>query len=146
MNTVILKGNLARDPELRFTPQGTAMCGFDIAINRKWNDANGQLKEEVGFFKCEAWGKTSEVICEYFKKGRPILIQGRLKQDQWEDKATGAKRSAVKVVVDRFDFCGEGKAASGEAPQRSSRAEAPQPDAAGGAAQEDQPQDEDRPF
>ena len=135
MNQVFLLGKLTRDPEQRFTPQGTSTASFGIAINRKWNDQNGQLKEEVNYFDCEAWGKTAETIAQYFKKGRPILIQGRLKQDQWEDKATGAKRSKVKVVVDRFEFCGEGKAATGEAPQRSSRAEAPQPDAASDANQ-----------
>jgi len=147
MNQVFLKGNMTRDPEQRFTPQGTATASFGIAINRRWNDQNGQLKEEVNFFDCEAWGKTSEVICQYFKKGKPILIQGRLKQDQWDDKATGAKRSKVKVVVDRFEFCGEGKAATGEAPQRSSRAEAAQPDAADAGAQyAPETKDEDVPF
>ena len=145
MNLVVLKGNLARDPEQRFTPQGTATCSFDVAVNRKWNDQNGELKEEVGFFRCEAWGKTSETISEYFKKGRPILVQGRLKQDQWNDKTTGDKRSAIKIVVDRFEFCGESKASGGEAPQRSSRAEAPQPATASDAPQPNA-NDEGGPF
>ena len=145
MNLVVLKGNLTADPEQRFTPSGTSTASFNIAINRKWNDQHGQLKEEVHYFQCEAWGKTSETICQWFKKGRPILVEGRLKQDRWDDKATGAKRSAVKVVVDRFEFCGEGKAASGEAPQRSSRAEAAQPDVAHDAPQLDA-EDDKVPF
>ena len=125
MNICVLKGNLARDPEQRFTPSGTATCSFDIAVNRKWNDQNGELKEEVSFFRCESWGKVSETICEYFKKGRPILVQGRLKQDQWSDKTTGDKRSAVKVVVDRFEFCGESKAAGSHMEAAPSRTAAP---------------------
>lgn len=133
MNLVAIKGNLSRDPEQRFTPQGTSTCSFDVAVNRKWNDRDGQLKEEVGFFRCEAWGKTSETICEYFKKGRPILVQGRLKQDQWEDKATGAKRSTIKIVVDHFDFCGESKA-DGSRPEAGPRSvpESPGAPEAGG--------------
>ena len=145
MNLVIIKGNLTRDPELRYTPNGTVVCDLGVAVNHKWTNGDGEKKEEVNFFDAQAWGKTAEVICEYFKKGKPILLQGRLKQDQWKDKATGENRYKIKVVVDRFEFCGEGKAASGEAPQRSSRAEAAQPDAVHDAPQLDAA-DSDMPF
>lgn len=124
MNICIIKGNLTRDPELRYTPNGTQVCDLGVAVNHKWTDGNGEKKEEVNFFDAQSWGKTAEVIAQYFKKGKPILLQGRLKQDQWKDKTTGENRYKVKIVVDRFEFCGEGKAATGESPQRSSRVEA----------------------
>ena len=90
-NKVILAGNLTRDPELRYTPQGTAIAKIGVAINEKWTDKEGQKKERTVFVDVDAFGKTAEVIGQYFKKGRPILIEGRLKLDQWEDKATPAR-------------------------------------------------------
>jgi single-strand DNA-binding protein len=103
VNRVTLLGNLTRDVELR-TAGSTAVGGFGIAINRKWKDAQGQAKEEVTFVDCEAWGKTAENIAKYFAKGRQILVEGRLKLDQWEKD--GQKHSKLKVVVDTFHFTG----------------------------------------
>ena len=100
MNTVIIKGNITRDPELRYLPNGTPVCGFGIAVNEKWTGDDGQKKERVDFFDVEAWSKRGETVAQWFKKGNPILITGKLKQETWDDKQTGAKRYATDVVVD----------------------------------------------
>ena len=99
-------GNLTRDPEVRVTPKGTALCTFGIAVNRTYKNEAGQQVEEVNFFDIECWGKIAEVIGKFFTKGKPIFIQGRLKLDTWDDKATGTKRSKVKVVLEQFQFLG----------------------------------------
>ena len=116
-NKVILAGNLTRDPELRYTPKGTAICQIGLAINRNYTTDAGEKKEEVTFVDVEAWARTAEVIAQYLKKGRPILIEGRLKLDQWEDKQTNQKRSRLKVVCENFQFLdsGGGRAPEGEA-------------------------------
>jgi len=105
-NLVLLVGNLCRDPEMRYTPKGTAVASLSLAVNRTWKGEDGEKKEEVAFIDCEAWGRTAEVITEYHKKGSPILVQGRLKLDSWEDKNTKEKRSKLKVVVESFSFIG----------------------------------------
>lgn len=107
LNSVMLMGNITRDIELRYTPGGTAVCELSIAINRKWKDGSGKLVEEVTFVECELWDKTAEVAAEYLGKGKPIFIQGRLKQESWEDKSTGQKRSKMKVVGERIEFLGK---------------------------------------
>src|SRR5678816_4951609 len=83
-NKVILAGNLTRDPELRYTPKGTAVAKIGLAMNRQWKDETGQQKEEVTFVDVDAFGRQAEVISQYLKKGRPILVEGRLKLDQWD--------------------------------------------------------------
>src|SRR5438093_1564733 len=103
-NKVILAGNLTRDPELRYTPKGTAIARIGLAINRSWKDETGASKEEVTFVDVEAWGRQAEVISQYLKKGRPILMEGRLKFDQWEDKNTHQKQSKLRVVLESFQF------------------------------------------
>ena len=92
-NQVILLGNLTRDPQLRYTPSQMAVCDFGIACNRKFKGADGQMREEVTFVDCTAWGKQADVINQWMTKGKPIFIQGRLKLDTWEDKNGGGKRS-----------------------------------------------------
>lgn len=105
-NKVQLIGNLTRDPELRYTPGGAAVCEFSIAINRKWkNKQSGQMQEEVGFFDITAWGKTGEVCAEYLKKGRPVFVEGRLTQDRWETPE-GKKMSKVKITAENVQFLG----------------------------------------
>jgi single-strand DNA-binding protein len=96
-------GNLSRDPEMRATQQGTSICQFSIGVNRKFKSGESE-KEEVSFFDCEAWGKTAENIAKYFTKGMPIFIECRPKQDTWDDKESGKKRSKVKFVVEQFQF------------------------------------------
>ena len=108
MNRTILKGNLTRDMDLRYTPKGTAVGEFAIAVNRKWKDTtSGEMKEEVVFLECQAWSRQAEVIAEHFKKGSPILVEGRLAQDKWTDKETGKARTKTLVVVEQFEFCGD---------------------------------------
>jgi single-strand DNA-binding protein len=127
-NKVILAGNLTRDPELRYTPKGTAVARLGIACNRKWKSETGEMKEEVTFVDVDAFGKTAETIGQYLKKGRPILIEGRLRYDTWEDKQSGQKKSKLSVVLENFQFLDSG-AGRGEG-----AAEAPRPRAASGAA------------
>jgi len=103
-NKVILAGNLTRDPELRYTPKGTAVARLGVAINRRWKSETGEMKEEVTFVDVDAFGRQAEVIGQYFKKGRPILIEGRLKYDSWEDKQTNQKKSKLGVVLEGFQF------------------------------------------
>lgn len=104
-NRVILLGNLTRDPELRYIPNGTAVCDFGLAINRTWKDKDGNSKDEVSFLDCTAWARTAEVMAEHLRKGRPVFIEGYLKQDRWQDQS-GGNRSKIKVIVERFQFVG----------------------------------------
>jgi single-strand DNA-binding protein len=105
-NKVLLMGNLTRDPQMKYLPSQTAVAEFGLACNRKFHTANGEDREEVTFVDCTAFGKTGEVINQYFQKGKPIFIEGRLKYDQWEDKQGGGKRSRLTVVVENFQFVG----------------------------------------
>ena len=109
-NKVILAGNLTRDPEIRYSPKGTPIVGLTIAINRTWKNEAGETKEEVTFVDMDAFGRTADVIGQYLKKGRPILIEGRLKLEQWEDKQTSQKRSKLGVVLESFQFMDSGRA------------------------------------
>jgi single-strand DNA-binding protein len=112
-NKVILVGNLTRDPELRYTPQGAAVCEVGIAVNERWKDKQtGQDREEVSFVDCVLWAKTAEVAAQYLKKGRPVLFEGRLKQDRWESPE-GKKLSKIRVVVETMQFLGSKPEGSG---------------------------------
>lgn len=113
LNKVYLIGNLTKDPEARKTGGGTSVCGFDIAVNRRFKGANGEPKDEVTFVSCEAWGKTADNVCEYKKKGDPVLIEGRLKLDQWEKD--GVKKQKLSVVCETVQFLGSKKGAEKEA-------------------------------
>jgi single-strand DNA-binding protein len=110
LNKVMLIGNLTRDPELRVTPKGTAICQFSLAVNRKFKDESGGEREEVTYVDIEAWSKQGETIAKYCTKGRPLFVEGRLRLDQWEDKNTKEKRSRMKVVLENFQFLGSGRA------------------------------------
>src|SRR3954471_6753541 len=116
-NRVILAGNLTRDPEVRYTPKGLAIAKIGLAVNRTWKNEAGESKEEVTFVDVDAFGRQAETIGQYFKKGRPILIEGRLKLDQWDDKQSGQKRSRLGVVMEGFQFMdsvrGEGAGGGG---------------------------------
>lgn len=105
-NKVLLVGNLTRDIQLRYVGSEQAVADFGLAVNRRFRSKDGQDHEEVTFVDCEAWGKQAEVMKQYLSKGRPVLIEGRLKLDQWEDKQGGGKRSKLKVVVENFQFLG----------------------------------------
>jgi len=105
-NKVILMGNLTRDPELRYTPKGTAIARIGLAVNRVWKSETGENKEEVTFVDCDAYGKTGETIGQYLKKGSPVLVEGRLRLHTWEDKNTKQKQSKLRVDVENFKFVG----------------------------------------
>ncbi len=144
-NKVILMGNLTRDPELRYTSGGTAIAKLGLAVNRVWRDAEGQQKEETTFVDIDAFGKQAETLGQYMQKGRPILVEGRLKLDQWEDKNTGQNRSRLGVVLERFSFVGGGggqAGGDGAAPQQS----APPPSEPADGPPVDGPGDDDVPF
>jgi single-strand DNA-binding protein len=105
LNKVFLIGNLTRDPELRYTPSGTAVASFGIAVNRTWTGQSGEKKEEVCFVDINMFGRRAEVINEYFSKGNPIFVEGRLQFNQWETK-DGQKRNTLRVVAENFQFMG----------------------------------------
>src|SRR5438045_6171591 len=105
-NKVLLMGNLTRDPQLKYLPSQMAVVEFGIACNRKFRTANGEDREEVTFVDVTSFGKQAEVINQYFQKGKPIFIEGRLKFDSWEDKQGGGKRSKLTVVIENFQFIG----------------------------------------
>jgi single-strand DNA-binding protein len=128
LNQVNIMGNLCRDPELRVTPKGTAICQFSLAINRKFKTDAGGEQEEVTYVDCEAWGKAGENIAKYVTKGRPLFVSGRLRLDQWEDKNTKEKRSKMKVVVENFQFLGDGQRPAQQAPAAAPRQSAPDTD------------------
>jgi single-strand DNA-binding protein len=130
-NKVILVGNLTRDPELRYTPKGTAIAKIGVAVNRVWTNEAGEKKEEVTFVDVDVFGRTAENVGQYMRKGRPILIEGRLRLDQWDDKQTGQKKSKLGVVAETVQFLGSapggegGAAAPAPARQRPAAAAAP---------------------
>jgi single-strand DNA-binding protein len=131
-NKVILAGNLTRDPELRYTAGGLAIARITVAVNRAWKDGQtGELKEEVNFIDVDALGKSAETIGQYLRKGRPILIEGRLKLDTWEDKQTQQKRSKLVVVLETFTFLDSGgtRDGGGEMPSGAPPAPRPRPQA-----------------
>ena len=147
-NKVILAGNLTRDPELRYTPKGTAVARLGLAINRKWKSETGEMKEEVTFVDVDAFGRTAETIGQYLKKGRPILIEGRLRYETWEDKQTKQKKSKLGVVLENFQFLDSGGGrgeGSTEAP-RPRPASGPAPAAPEPAEGDAPPESDDVPF
>ncbi|MBX3322101.1 MAG: single-stranded DNA-binding protein [Phycisphaeraceae bacterium] len=104
LNKVILIGNLTRDIELKHTASNMAVANFGLAMNRRFRAGDGQMRDEVTFVDCEAWGKTAESMSKYLHKGRPVFVEGRLKLDTWEDKNDGSKKSRIRVVVENFQF------------------------------------------
>jgi single-strand DNA-binding protein len=155
LNKVLLMGNLTRDPELRVTPKGTPICQFSLAINRQFKMESGESREEVIYVDVEAWGKQGETIAKYCTKGRPLYVEGRLRLDQWEDKNTKEKRSRMKVVLEQFQFLGDGRGGGGStaapsepgidqtaSPERYS----PPPRASGAKPAANENLDEDVPF
>lgn len=104
VNVVVVAGFLTRDPELRYTPKGTAVCSTSLALNRVFKNEAGESREETTFIEVDIFGKPAEAFHIHFKKGKPVLITGRLRQDSWEDKTTGQKRSKIKVVCENWSF------------------------------------------
>ena len=143
-NKVILLGNLTRDPEVRYTPKGTAVTELGMAVNRVYTAENGEKREEATFVDVTLWGRTAEIAGEYLRKGRPVFIEGRLQLDTWDDKQSGQKRSKLKVVGEALQLIGGrpggGGDEEGSGGTRASRP-APPPKAAASA-----PDDDEIPF
>lgn len=151
LNKVMLIGNLTRDPELRHTPKGTAVSELSLAINRVWNNDQGQKQEETTFVEVTLWGRQAELAQQYLTKGRPVYIEGRLQLDSWDDKETGKKRSKLRVIGENMQFLssGSGAGSSSGGPQQTSRP--PQqrsgpPQGASAAPADDFQEDDDIPF
>jgi len=151
-NKVILVGNLTRDPELRYTPKGTAIAKIGLAVNRVWTTETGEKKEEVTFVDVDVFGRTAENVGQYMRKGRPILIEGRLRLDQWDDKQTGQKKSKLGVVAETVQFLGSPTGAGGEGNGPAARPARPAPAASAPTAPpepaegEAPPESDDVPF
>ena|SRR5262245_41798687 len=111
-NKVILLGNLTRDPEVRYTPKGSAVCDLGIAVNRVYTTEGGERREEVTFVDVVLWARLAEIAGEYLRKGRPVFIEGRLQMDSWDDKQTGQKRTKLRVVGESMQLLG-GRPAGG---------------------------------
>jgi single-strand DNA-binding protein len=114
-NRVYLMGNLTKDPELRYTPQGTAVVNLRLAVNRKYRTKTQELKEEVCFITAVVWNKQAETCNQYLKKGSGLFVEGRLQSRSWEDNA-GQKRSVIEVRAERVQFLGRAPAKEGQEP------------------------------
>jgi single-strand DNA-binding protein len=133
LNRVLLIGNLTRDPEIRYTPKGTAVAEIGIAVNRVFSGEDGEKREEVTFVDVTLWSRLAEIAEQYLKKGRPVFIEGRLQLDSWDDKQTGQKRSRLRVVAENIQMLGgrgegdPGGTGGSPVPRRSAPAPAPRP-------------------
>ncbi len=146
-NKVILVGNLTRDPELRYTPKGTAIAKIGLAVSHKWKNEAGELKEDVLFVDVDCFARTAENVGQYMRKGSAILIEGRLRLDTWDDKQTNQKRSKINVVAETVQFLGSPRSGGEGAPaERSSRPAATKPTEAASEADGPPPEEDDVPF
>lgn len=123
-NKIILMGNLTRDPQIRYLPSQMAVVDFGLAVNHKFKTKDGEEREDVLFIDCNAFGRQAEVINQYCTKGKPLLVEGRLKLDSWEDKQGGGKRSKHTVVIDNFQLLG-GRRDDGDGGGEPSRSRGP---------------------
>ena len=147
-NKVILLGNLTRDPEVRYTPKGSAVCDLGVAVNRVYTTDSGEKREEVTYVDVVLWARLAEIAGEYLKKGRPIFIEGRLQMDTWDDKQTGQKRTRLRVVGESMQLLGSRPAGTGAATETagedrpSGKTSAPPSKSAGST----QPDEDEIPF
>lgn len=127
VNKVILVGNLGRDPDVRYSPEGSAICNISIATTSQWNDkASGQKREETEWHRVVMYNRLAEIAGEYLRKGRSIYIEGRLKTRKWQDKDTGADRYATEIIADQMQMLGgrgadDGGGHAGDAPDAAPR-------------------------
>ena len=146
-NKVILLGNLTRDPEVRYTPKGSAVCDLGLAVNRSYTLDSGEKREEVTFVDVVLWSRLAEIAGEYLKKGRPVFIEGRLQLDTWDDKQSGQKRSKLRVIGETMQLLGgrpPGAGGGGEGGEdRAPRAKTAPPPKAPAA---NEPDDDEIPF
>src|SRR5579862_3668238 len=148
-NKVILLGNLTRDPEVRYTPKGSAVCDLGLAVNRAYTLENGEKREEVTYVDVVLWARLAEIAGEYLKKGRPVFIEGRLQLDTWDDKTSGQKRSKLRVIGETMQLLGSrpsggggGEGGDEDRGSRSAKPAAPPKSAAPAA----EPDDDEIPF
>jgi single-strand DNA-binding protein len=132
INKVILIGNLGRDPELRYTPGGSAVANFTLATTESWNSKTGQREERTEWHRIVAWGRTAELCAQYLAKGRTVYIEGRIQSREWEDKE-GQKRRTTEIVANTVQFLGSPRGAgggreAGPPPEESEPQQAPPPD------------------
>ncbi|MGH8045948.1 MAG: single-stranded DNA-binding protein [Chthoniobacterales bacterium] len=151
VNKVILIGNLTRDPEIKYTPKGTAVADIGLAVNRYIPASEGgEKREETTFIDVTLWGRTAEVANEYAKKGQPIYVEGRLQLDTWEDKTSGQKRSKLKVVGENIQLLGAKGGGGGGGSRGGEEDDAPparpRPSSGGGSRPASPPEDDDIPF
>jgi len=154
LNKVMIIGNVTRDPEIKYTPKGSAVTDLGIAVNRVYTPEGGEKREETTFVDVTLWGRQAEIAGEYCKKGRSIYIEGRLQLDSWEDKATGQKRSKLRVVGENFQLLGPrpGGGGGGGGEEYSERPPRREPSSGGGfssgRSQAPQPpiEEDDIPF
>jgi len=118
-NKVILLGNLTRDPEVRYTPKGSAVCDLGLAVNRQYTLDSGEKREEVTYVDVVLWARLAEIAGEYLKKGRPVFIEGRLQLDTWDDKQSGQKRSKLRVIGETMQLLGSRPPGTGAASESS---------------------------
>jgi len=138
-NKVILVGNLGRDPELRYTPQGTPVCSFSMATNERRKDKNGEMQDQTTWFKVTLWNRQAETAAQYLQKGRPVYIEGRLRVEEYTDR-DGKQRHSLEVNATDMQFIGGGRNEGGEAPMERAAA------APGGAREPADSADDDIPF
>jgi single-strand DNA-binding protein len=147
-NKVMLLGNLTRDPEVKYTPKGSAVADIGLAVNRTYTTDGGEKREETTFVDVTMWGRQAEIAGEYLKKGRPLFVEGRLQLDTWDDKQTGQKRSKLRVVCENFQMLGSrdggGEGGGGGGGGGRSAAGGSRPAKSAPAAEE--PSDDDIPF
>ncbi len=142
LNKVLLLGNVTRDPEVRYTPKGSAVCDLGIAVNRQFTLDSGEKREEVTFVEVTLWGRTAEIAGEYLRKGRPVFIEGRLQMDTWDDKQTGQKRSRLRVVGENMQLLGGRAPATAPETSGENRKTAPPPKSTATA----EPDEDEIPF
>ncbi|PYJ16428.1 MAG: single-stranded DNA-binding protein [Verrucomicrobia bacterium] len=150
-NKVILLGNLTRDPEVRYTPKGSAVCDLGIAVNRVYTTDSGEKREEVTYVDVVLWARLAEIAGEYLKKGRPVFIEGRLQMDTWDDKQSGQKRTKLRVVGESMQLLGSRPVGGGAAAETAGedrqttaggKASTPPPKSAG----QTEPDEDEIPF
>jgi single-strand DNA-binding protein len=141
-NKVILLGNLTRDPEVRYTPKGSAVCDLGIAVNRVYTTDSGERREDVTYVDVVLWARLAEIAGEYLKKGRPVFIEGRLQMDTWDDKQTGQKRTKLRVVGETMQLLGGRPSGAGAGETGDTRQASPPPKPSAPAA----PDEDEIPF
>jgi single-strand DNA-binding protein len=144
-NKIIIVGNLGRDPELRYTPQGTAVCNFTMATSEKRRDKSGEFQDVTTWFRVTLWEKRAEVAAKYLQKGKPVYIEGRLKIDEWTDR-DGNNRYTLDVTATDMQFIGSASDRDSGYASDNSDMEAPEPASSSAAAGAAPSNDDDIPF